>query len=82
MDVFTRAGQVLCTYSKQVTNTYRHADSQSRGTLQVITFVVAGCKHSEDQLEGDEEFYNQGTSHRDACIYLCRQHNSRIEMIL
>lgn len=59
-----------------MTDAHRQADSQSRGTLQVVTLVVTGGKHSEDQLKGDEEFYHQGIPHRNALVYLDHKENS------
>lgn len=58
------------TYSKQMTNTHRQTNGQSRRTLQVFPFVITGSEHSEDQLKGDEDFNNQGISYRYICIHL------------
>lgn len=54
-----------------MTDTHRKANSQSRWTFEIFTFVVTGGKDGEDQLKGDEEFYDQGGAHRDTFIHLC-----------
>lgn len=44
--------------------------------------MVTGSEHSEDELKGDEEFYNQRVSHGDAFIHLCEKDNSLSHLLL